>query len=130
MEPVRGSRRVLVKAEQKLHGCWLTDNQVKMKWQNMIDQEKKQIDMGLLPSPPPPPNKQPSPATLPLRPPGCPFGSTNQAKRIIADNNVRMKNTITDMYLKNQQLPAEQKKKLADIIREQQAVSNRILQFM
>ena len=119
-EPVRGSRHVLVKAAQKLHGYWLTDNQVKMKWRNMTNQEKKQIDMGLLPSPPP--NKQPTPATLPPSPLGCPFGSTSQAKRIIADNNVRMKNTITDMYLKNQQLPAEQKNKLVDIITEQQAV--------
>ena len=56
-----------------------------MKWQNMTDQEKKQIDMGLLPSPPP--NKQPPPATLPPRPLGRPFGSTNQAKRIIANQN-------------------------------------------
>ena len=85
----------------------------------MTDKEMKQINMGFLPSPPP--NKQPPPATLPPRTAGCLFGSTYQAKRIIANNNVQMKNTITDMHLKNQQLPVEQKKKLVDIITEQQA---------
>ena len=121
-EPLRGSCRVLVKAQQKLHGCWLTENQVKMKWRNMTNKEKEQINMGFLPSPPPNKPPPPRPATLPPRTAGRPFGSTNQAKRIIADNNVRMKNTITDMYLKNQQLPAKQKKTLVDIITEQQAV--------
>ena len=38
------------------------------------------------------------------------------------ENNVQMKNKITDLYCETRQLPVEHRRKLVDIIKEQQAV--------
>ena len=86
----------------------------------MLSQDRKQIDTGLPLLPPS--NKQPQPATSTPRPKGRPVGTTDQAKRNIVENNVRMKNKITDLYCEMQQLPVEHRLKLMDLIKEQQEV--------
>ena len=119
-EPQHGSRAKIVIEEQKLNGSWLTANKVKMKWKNMSSQDRNRINTGLpllRPS-----NEQPQPATPTPRPAGRPVGTTDQAKRNIVENNVRMKNKITDLYYETRQLPVEHRPKLVDIIKEQQAV--------
>ena len=47
--------------------------------------------------------------------------------RFIGENNARMKNTITAMYLKTRQLPVEQRRKLVDKIGDDYSKENRVL---
>jgi hypothetical protein len=120
-EPPHGSRARIVREYQSIQKKdWLTDNQVKMKWQGMKQQLKKKKAASAAATTTTTTIVLPPPQTQAF--PGCLIGTTKKAKKTLTEKFLQMKNKIASIWSSVKDVPKNDKDKpnLKALILEQQ----------